>query len=73
MIIHNQRQYYYYSTVVDNRRTPHPYKSKYPDTWEKELAGDLTKHGAIYIAELAEHMVLAASQKVIVVTEHEDD
>ena len=58
--------------VVDHRKCEHPYKSRFPDSWEKELALDLRKNGVVCITELIEHMI-NETREIMVGTPHEHD
>ena len=62
----------YVSCQVDHRRSDNPYKSRYPETWEQEIAADLRKHGVICITELVEHMI-TTTKEVMAGTEHAED
>ena len=58
---------------MDHRKCeyPHPYKSRFPESWEKELALDLLKNGGVvYITELIEHMI-NETREIMVGTPHE--
>ena len=40
----------------DHREEPNPYKSRYPDDWEEQLAADLRTKGHVSVKELVTHM-----------------
>ena len=63
----------YESVRVDHRRMPHPYKSRFPETWSEELEKDIRKwFSMVCITELIRH-ILKASAEVMKGTTHESD
>ena len=44
--------------IKDHRKEPHPYKSKYPETWQQELDKDVkTRHKSVCVEVMVQHII----------------